>query len=297
MNIVLAHGILGFDKKLNVEYFNGIKKHIEDKHPAKVLTTEVSATGSIKMRGDDLRKQILESLKNGQLKQGEKMHIIAHSMGGLDSRYILSPDNKDNIADHITSLTTIGTPHQGSPIADLLSPILDGKAHFSVAEFIEEKEIEVLKFFGILTDGLHNLTTEAMMQFEEKYSDSPDVNYFWNAGIGRKGKNEKISETSWPFLPTYKYIYEKGQALDDKLNDGVVPLSSAKRDKPNWEQIGSLWNFDHAEEVGHDLDKTLSPGGVLTALTGGLLRHDSRIEPPNGLLDRYDEIITRISLL
>ena len=40
-------------------------------------------------------------------------------MGGLDSRFILSPANPDNIANLITTLTTIGTPHQGSPLADL----------------------------------------------------------------------------------------------------------------------------------------------------------------------------------
>ena len=46
-------------------------------------------------------------------------HLIAHSMGGLDSRFLithLQPDG-DN---RILSLTTIGSPHHGSPIADLI---------------------------------------------------------------------------------------------------------------------------------------------------------------------------------
>jgi hypothetical protein len=31
MNIILAHGILGFDKVLGIEYFNGIKRYLESK--------------------------------------------------------------------------------------------------------------------------------------------------------------------------------------------------------------------------------------------------------------------------
>jgi len=48
MNIILAHGILGFDRIGRLEYFNGIKAYLEGKYEGvKVLTTEVSATGSI----------------------------------------------------------------------------------------------------------------------------------------------------------------------------------------------------------------------------------------------------------
>jgi triacylglycerol lipase len=45
MNIVLAHGILGFKKIpiLNLEYFNGVKAHLEDKFNARVLVTKVDS--------------------------------------------------------------------------------------------------------------------------------------------------------------------------------------------------------------------------------------------------------------
>jgi triacylglycerol lipase len=42
-------------------------------------------------------------------------YLIAHSMGGLDSRFMLSPANLDHLAAHVASLTTISTPHHGSP--------------------------------------------------------------------------------------------------------------------------------------------------------------------------------------
>ena len=46
-------------------------------------------------------------------------HLIAHSMGGLDSRFLIThlQPEEDN---RILSLTTIGSPHHGSPIADLI---------------------------------------------------------------------------------------------------------------------------------------------------------------------------------
>jgi triacylglycerol lipase len=299
MNIVLAHGILGFDEKFNVDYFNCIKKHLKDKHQAKVLATKVHPTDSIKARGDELGKQILEGFKNGKLDRNEKTHIVAHSMGGLDGRYILSPDNKDNIAHFITSLTTIGTPHQGSPIADLAHSRLDGKADLFITKIMEEKIVEALNLLGVSINGLKDLTTREMEQFNSQYKDNPNVKYFWTAGIGRKRENRT---TSWPFSPTYNYLYDRGQELYDKQNDGVVPLSSAKRDNPNWEQIGDLWNADHAEEVGHNLDRYFpfwdktDGAGVLKALTGDFANVSANALP-EGLLDRYDEIMGRLSLL
>lgn len=299
MNIVLAHGILGFDQVKGIEYFNSVKKHLEKDGDVKVLTTKVSATGSIKARGEELRKQILEGFANGKLDKTCKTHIIAHSMGGLDSRYILSenygdPEDENHMGKLITSLTTVGTPHMGSPIANWLYPLLDGQANSKLVDNLEDWVIEGLKFFGILTDGLQNLTTKAMDKFNTDYADNPGVKYFWTAGVGRKGVDREIKPTSWLFLPLHEHIVNQGKTQDEKESDGVVPLSSAKRD--HWEQIGSLWNADHADEVGHDLDKYLTADGLFDAARAAL-GLGVNVPPPAGLLDRYDEIVKKIKEL
>jgi triacylglycerol lipase len=202
-------------------------------------------------------------------------------MGGLDSRYLLSPDNEGNIAEFITSLTTIGTPHNGSPIADLFYKPFDGDNAW---------EIPVrnsLKHVGISTRGLRDLTAEAMEDFNAKYRDNDGVRYFWAAGVGRSSG----FTTSAPFLPTHEYIRFKGDSDEEKASDGVVPLSSARRDEKGWEPIGSLWAADHADEVGHDLNEYLTPHGILTALAVAL-RHESDKAPPSPqILARYDEIV------
>jgi triacylglycerol lipase len=277
MNIILAHGILGFDKIGPVNYFNGIKEHLQSKYNVNVLTTHVSPTGSIEERGRALREQILAFLENETDLRAQdpdqQTHIIAHSMGGLDSRYILSPDNPDNIAEFITSLTTVGTPHRGSPIADLLYPLVDGKRPSFLAASRELPFQSFLDLFGQSTEGLRDLTTTVLQNFNNNYQDNPGIYYFWTAGIGREGVG---SRTSMPFSITYRYLYHTGKTEADRMNDGVVPLSSASYG----EQIGRVWLADHADEVGHNL----------TPLPFGLSK-------PFPYLERYDEIIARISRL
>ena len=46
----------------------------------------------------------------------DPLHVIAHSMGGLDARYAIR--NVPQVADRVKTLVTIGTPHRGSPVAD-----------------------------------------------------------------------------------------------------------------------------------------------------------------------------------
>ena len=68
MNMVLAHGILGFKELLGIDYFNGINKHLEDKFQANVLVTTVDATKGVEYRGKQLRKQILDALRITEVK-------------------------------------------------------------------------------------------------------------------------------------------------------------------------------------------------------------------------------------
>ncbi|MEQ1529807.1 MAG: hypothetical protein ABL925_10860 [Methylococcales bacterium] len=271
MNIVLAHGILGFDQIGSIYYFNGLKQHLENKHNAKVLITEVNPTASIVERGNQLKTQILAGLQNKVLDPDKPTHILAHSMGGLDSRYILSPVNSDNIGALITSLTTIGTPHRGSPIADLFYPLLDGKGSALALALWEIPARQFLNFFGISVAGLRDLTSEVLTAFDQQYEDHQDVQYFWTAGIGRAAPG---LNTSLVLSLTYNYLYENGKSDEDKHNDGAVTLCSAK----HGEAIGVPWLADHLDEVGHDLDH----------LPSGTPEHFP-------YLAKYDEILQRIS--
>lgn len=252
MNIILAHGLLGFDTLpvLRVDYFNGIREHLESRFQARVLVAQVPPVRGIDVRGDELKREILKAL--GQtgtppvLDPEKKVHIIAHSMGGLDGRYLLSPANPGNIADRVCSLTTIGTPHQGSPLADLCESFADGESKIPLVGAIEEVIRDIADKFHWL-DGLHDLTAEPIRKFNDTYIDNPRLNYFCVAGSGRAGS----LNTCKLLLPAYGYLAK----VTGGENDGMVPVSSALR--VGWEAITPPWPADHFDEIGHDLDKGL----------------------------------------
>lgn len=246
MNIVLVHGILGFREKFGIEYFRGIAEHfITQGH--KVIAPVLDPTRGIAYRGAQLRDQLNAAFAAGVLDAGQKTHIIAHSMGGLDSRWMLSPVNPDRIQAPIRSLTTISTPHQGSPIADLVDAP-ENFAPFGQLPFGPHPNLlqPALDALGISLDGLRNLTTASAKQFSATYTDNPAVAYFSVAGSGRAG----FPETCAALLLLYKYIL----ALTGQPNDGLVTVASAQWGKfdPN------PWPADHIDEVGTNLD-TLGP--------------------------------------
>ena len=258
MNIVLAHGILGFKTLLGIEYFNGIREHLVKTFQAQVLVTEVDPVKSIKDRGAELRNQILAALgKTGTiptLNAKENVHIIAHSMGGLDSRLILSPRNPDNIASVVSSLTTVGTPHNGSPVADLCVSFVDGKSPIPAIGTIERKINDSIQELGISLDGLRDLTTTSATNFNKDNIDNPGVRYFCVAGQGRRFSLTRLlrldfAKTSLFLLPFHEYM----KLNTGEENDGVVAITSAQR--PGWKVISDPWPADHFEEVGHNIDR------------------------------------------
>lgn len=125
--IVLAHGIARFDillvilrNKLQLpetdlgdlfQYFKGIKTHLEAAG-FEVFHPNQDFAGPVDLRAGQLRARVTEVLENTG---AEKVHIIAHSMGGLDARHMIVDKG---MAERVASLTTIGTPHLGTILAD-----------------------------------------------------------------------------------------------------------------------------------------------------------------------------------
>ena len=95
--IVLAHGILGFGTLpfpfSQLTYFNGVAAHLSQQGHT-VIAPNVNPIGSIADRGRMLAEAILEV----PIADDEKLHVIAHSMGGLDARHALSNIQEDDIS-------------------------------------------------------------------------------------------------------------------------------------------------------------------------------------------------------
>jgi triacylglycerol lipase len=112
--IVLVHGLLGFDALGPVQYFYGVPGDLRS-GGATVYTASVSQSNSTEVRGEQLLKELL-ALK---AKYGHtQFNLVGHSHGGNTVRYVaaVSPDL-------VASVTTVGTPHQGSKVADAIEGI------------------------------------------------------------------------------------------------------------------------------------------------------------------------------
>jgi len=111
--IVLCHGFPGFDRIGPVDYFKGVKTHLESTfRDIRVLTPDVSAFGTTKSRSEEL------ALFLGRNTKSEKVHIIAHSAGGLDARKLVSKGGLGE-SGRVATITTVSTPHEGTRLAEI----------------------------------------------------------------------------------------------------------------------------------------------------------------------------------
>src|SRR5216110_2936751 len=110
--IVLAHGAAGFDSLSGIlDYWFGIPEDLAA-GGAKVFVTEVSQFNTPEVRGEQLVAQ-LERIR--AITGKAKVNLVGHSQGGFDVRYVAAVR-----PDLVASVTTIGTPHRGTQIADYL---------------------------------------------------------------------------------------------------------------------------------------------------------------------------------
>ncbi len=112
--VVLVHGLFGFDQVGAADYFYAIPKALRD-GGATVFTPAVSAANSNEVRGE----QLLQTLLSLKATYGySKFNLIGHSQGGETARYVAA------VAPQlVASVTTVGTPHFGSKLADALGSV------------------------------------------------------------------------------------------------------------------------------------------------------------------------------
>ncbi|KAJ7216575.1 Alpha/Beta hydrolase protein [Mycena pura] len=115
--IVLCHGLYGFDSRgpssfpsMRMHYWSNVLGILRDKVAAEVIITSVPGTGSIVSRSEALDQQLKSKAR------GRGVNFLAHSMGGLDCRHLISHIKPNEYVP--LSLTSISTPHRGSPFMD-----------------------------------------------------------------------------------------------------------------------------------------------------------------------------------
>jgi triacylglycerol lipase len=214
--IVLVHGLLGFSR-LQVagwtvaSYFPGIAEALRAAGN-RVLVPQLALTCGIAQRAAQL-KAFLD-----QEAPAEPVHLIAHSMGGLDSRYMVS---RLGMAERVLSLTTVGTPHRGSAFADWGTHRIEGMLK------------PFLDMLGIPSQAFYDLTRAQCRRFNESVPDAPYVRYFSIAGRYKP----HWARPEWQ-VPHRVVTKAEGP------NDGVVSLASAA-----YGECLGVWEGDHLSLV------------------------------------------------
>ncbi|TVR59004.1 MAG: hypothetical protein EA426_07785 [Spirochaetaceae bacterium] len=218
--VLLAYGLA----YQNVDFLMGSLREIQEDLllidvPSIITAKEAFAT--IEDNARVMRDEILAYLSENP--EHKKIDIIAHSKGGLEARYMIT---HLGMAEHVASLTTLSTPHRGSPVAEfLIDDSGDGGRIIAAA---------VANAVGTLLGdvdpdseaAVSQLTPKYLEQFNADTPDHPDVFYLsYAADLGEDYPN---------FL--YRTI---GKAVYDEAgpNDGLVPVESAK-----WGEFGGLVN-------------------------------------------------------
>lgn len=218
--VVLHHGLLGLNvqiggKRLWRYWAGGIEESIRDAGHA-LLVSQVHPTGSIATRAEQLRDCINDALG----KTAYRLVILAHSMGGLDARHMVS---RLGMAGRVAAIVTICTPHRGSSYADWCATHIGERLGV----------FEVLTGLGVPCDAFTDLTTEHCVRFNEQTPDAPGVRYYSIAGA-----------RPWRLVPPFLYHSHKVIAEAEGENDGLVSVTSAR-----WGRHLATWPADHFHAV------------------------------------------------
>jgi len=221
--IVLVHGMVGEVEvgTSRAGYFRGVADRLRTAG-IEVHAPRVSPAAPVSVRARELVLQIDKIT-------ARRVNIIAHSMGGLDARYAIA---HLGLADRVASLTTIATPHHGTPLADVGTSFLGRKLGLR----------KLLSATRLNLDGVYDLTTSSASAFNRRVKNAPGVRYACVLA-GTDGMNTAVN----PLLrPVHRF-------LSSRLgpNDGLVPMSSQvwgeiidEIDADHWAQIGWSTRFD-----------------------------------------------------
>lgn len=206
--LLLVHGV-GFRDYRYFNYWGRIPRELV-RNGAKVCYGQQEAWGTIEDNGAALKEQILMVCKETGAK---KVNIIAHSKGGLDSRYMI---HSLFMAPYVASLTTINTPHHGSAIVDFLMGLPDGIYRW-ICCYIDG----YFRKFGDKNPNTYvasrQLSCSYMEEFNRLHPDAEGVYYQSYASLMKHGASSKLLCISYWLLKRL-----------DGPNDGLVTAESAR---------------------------------------------------------------------
>ncbi len=252
--VVLAHGFFGFEDFAGagfIDYFWDVRADLAAHGETRVYTPAVDPFNDSESRGRELLAHIERIVDETGY---ARVNIIAHSQGGLDARVVanLRPDL-------VASITTVATPHDGTPAADVvleivaderLQDLLDALVRLVAAPLYDAAGGQTSVFAP-----LRLFSRDGIAAFEALHPDEPTLPYFSIAG---RSDRELASSTCRvsdrpEFLRRYddatdpiEPLLAVSEAIIGDANDGLVPVESSRRGR----FLGCI-PADHLDEIGH----------------------------------------------
>lgn len=250
--IVFAHGMAGFIKigtdQFGLDYWYQILPDLA-RNGANVWATRVSPFNSSEIRGEQLLQQVEEIRA---LTGADKVNLIGHSHGGPTIRYVAGVAPQ-----YVASLTGVGAPHKGSPVADLIlaaegTPIenpLVGAVNFVSKAITWAQGLDPKSFPHDALAGGRSLTIAGSAQFNAQFPLGMPTTA---CGEG-KAVDQGIYNYTFGGVGTVTNILDPDSALkvtsllidNGKDNDGLVSKCSARFGKT----IRDDYNWNHLDEV------------------------------------------------
>ena len=176
-----------------------------------VYTSKIDAVGSVESNAAQLKAEIEQILRETG---AEKVNLIAHSTGGLDAKWMIE---RLGMTEKVASLTTLCTPHQGSPVASFVLKFPKFAVKFAA--------FWVNTFFRVFGDKHPDSYTACLelqrsQHLERDTASVPGVFCQSFSATFRPGEKQADFVTAIPLL--ISRWMEKGRA-----SDGMVPRDSA----------------------------------------------------------------------
>ena len=212
--LLLVHGVFFRDFE-HMNYWGRIPAELQ-KNGAQIFYGGQQSAQSVAKSAQELHERITQVLAETG---AEKVNIIAHSKGGLDSRYAIGLLGADM---RVASLTTINSPHHGCAWAQNALE----KIPASVQEWIARRYESIFSILGdtapAFLEGVRDLTPEACKRLNSLCPLPQQIPVHCVM-------SEMNHINSAPFPLWVSYLAMK---LYDRnvRGDGLVPIESAKLD-------------------------------------------------------------------
>lgn len=217
--IILAHGIAPFDfitnsllRRLNMlcwdlslafdrlHYFRLIMTHLRQ-HQFDVYPSRVPFAAGATQRAKSLADEVTAVLHDSGK---AKVHIIGHSMGGLDARRMIV---QEDMGAKVASVTTIGTPHLGTSFADF---------------GLEQGGEQLISLVDRTLDltGFLDLTRNVWATFNEEACDQEATNSVVYQTYASKQEHDLVFT---PLRRSWQIVFD-----EEGENDGLVSYKSQR---------------------------------------------------------------------